>query len=193
MVNIECCKLVGSFPIDIDNIISISSRISTEISKAGDNLIIGATTGTVSITAYATDYVHNKCQGRANVSIPWIRKYDCDNNRLYFIFSGEGQSSLSGDVDDLAILRNPSVSYPVINASASSGPATLYEDAIQNDGYGLIYDGLPWSFTTDTQGGVNIDIGIEGYDQLYLQSFSLQCTPGQIATATYDFIYSVEN
>lgn len=193
MVNIDCCKLVGNFPIDINAIISINSRIGTEISKAGDNLIIGPTTGTVSITAYATDYVHNKCQGRANVSIPWIRKYDCDNDKIYFIFSGEGQSSLSGDVDGLAILRNQSASYPVVNASASSGPATLYDDNTQNDGYGLTYDGDPWPFSTDTAGGVNIDIGIEGYNQLYLQGFSLQCTPGQVATASYEFVYAVEN
>lgn len=193
MAIINCCKLVGSFPINVDAIISISSRTGTEISKIGDNLVVGPTTGTVSITAYATDRIHNKCQGRANVSIPWIKKYDCDTDTLYFIFAGEGQSSLSGDVDNLAALRNSSVSYPVVNASASSGPAALYEEEIQNDGYGLVYNGLPWSFTTATEGGVNVDIGIEGYNQLYLQNFSLQCTPGQIATVTYDFVYSATN
>ena len=47
----ECCQLVGVLDLGIENVISFSSRTNTEVSKAGGNLIIGATTGVISITS----------------------------------------------------------------------------------------------------------------------------------------------
>lgn len=189
----DCCKLVGNLDIGVDGIISISSRFNTEIAKAGDNIIVGPTTGVVSVSAYAGKFAHEGCSGRASVTIPWIRKYDCDNDKVYFIFSGEGESNVSGKVDGLITLNKVINSYRVINASASSGPATIYEDDIQYDGYGAKYTGDPWEFDTSLEESVTINTGISDYGPMFMQSFSLQFTANQVPTASYEFIYSVEN
>ena len=189
-----CCKLVGNFEINVDGIISISTRTQTEVSKTGNSVIIGATTGVVSISAYADNEVHTGCNGRAAVSIPWIRKYDCDTDEVIYLFSGEGESNYAGASDNLFSLielRNEIVSHRAINASASSGPATIYEDELQHDGYGLIYYGNPWTFNTSTEEGVMIDTGIGDFGSMYLQSFSLQLTANQLPIANYEFVYQV--
>lgn len=185
-----CCQLVGAFQGLSGCIISFSSRISTEVSKISGNLVIGPTTGVISVTAYINPNTHVGCPGRINVSIPWLRKYDCDNDIVYFIFQGEGQASIAGDIQNLATLNTYAVEYRTVNASSTSGPATIYEDSIQQDGYGLTYTGGPWSFDTSDPDTLNIDVGIIGYTNLYLQSFSAQFTPGQLPTATYEFIYA---
>lgn len=188
-----CCKLVANFPIDVDSVISVSSKTNTEITKTGNELIVGPTVGTISISAYASKERHVGCIGRASVTIPWLRKYDCDTDTLYFLFAGQGDSFLAGDVDDLAELKVEAVSYRVINASASSGPVTLYEDGMQTDGYGLIYTGDPWSFETETNRTVVIDTGVGDYGRMPLQSFSLQCDSGQLPIANYEFLFQVDN
>ena len=192
----ECCKLVGNFPIDVDGIISISTRVQTEVSKTGNSVLVGATTGTITISAYASRQVHTGCLGRANVTIPWIRKYDCDVDEVIYIFSGQGQSHYAGESDnmhDLIELLNEIVEYRTVNASASSGPSTLYEDDMQHDGYGIIYKGHPWQFNTSLEEKVIIDTGIADYGPMPLQSFSLQLTPNQLPIANYDFIYQVKD
>lgn len=190
----DCCKLVGNLDMgNTEGIISISSRFSTEVAKAGDNVIVGPTTGVVSVSAYAGYFSHEGCPGRASVNIPWIRKYDCDNDKVYFIFSGEGESNVSGKIDDLITLNRVVNSYRVLNASASSGPATIYEDDIQYDGYGANYVGDPWQFDTSLESSVTIDTGIADYGPMFLQSFSLQLTANQVPTSSYEFVYSVEN
>jgi hypothetical protein len=187
-----CCQLVGNLTSTVPGLISISHRIGTEASRIGGDqgaLIIGATIGTVTITAYANKVVHIGCPGRASLNVPWIRKYDCSTGITYFIFSGQGQSSVSGNVGGLASPNEFINSYAVLSASASSGPASIYESAPQEDGYGLSYKGTPFTFTTSDQQTLSINIGF-GYGAMYLQSFSLQCTPGQVPISTYDFIFS---
>jgi hypothetical protein len=190
MADSTCCKLVGAFP-GLDRcLISISSRINTEVSKVAGNLVIGPTIGVVSISAYINNNTHIGCPGRINVSIPWLRKYNCDKDIIYFLYQGEGQASIAGDVEELGFLNLPAVSYRTINASASSGPASIYEDEIQNDGYGLRYIGDPWSFNTNNSNSLTIDTGIADYGSLNLQSFSAQFQPGQLPTANYEFVYA---
>lgn len=185
-----CCKLVGAFP-GLDRcLISISSRINTEVSKVGDNLIIGPTIGVVNISAYINNNMHVGCIGRIGVSIPWLRKYDCDTDTIHFLFQGEGQSNITGNIQELATLNMDAVSYRTINASASSGPASLYEDDIQYDGYGLDYKGAPWAFDTGDSNTLIIDTGLNNFTSLHLQNFSAQFQPGQLPTASYDFIYA---
>jgi hypothetical protein len=188
-----CCKLVGRFPINRYDIISISTRANTEVSKVGNNLVIGPTLKTVSLQAYATDHLHVGCTGRASVTIPWIRKYDCDLDIVHFIFAGEGQSNKAGNIEGLARLNMDAVNYRVINASASSGPATIYEDETQYDGYGLTYYGPPWPFSTGNKEGVIIDLELNQYGYMYLQSFSLNCPQGELSTVSYEFVVQQKN
>lgn len=191
-----CCKLVGSFwtneglPRPSGCYISINVSSSTESSLIESEMIVGPTIGTVSVTAHAQDSIHVGCPGRANVQIPWLRKWDCDNNVSYFIPQGEGRSSVFGDVGGMASLHRTIGSYRIINASSSSGPAAIYTSEIQTDGYGLTYTGSPISFSTSSNGvswdGEGLDIGV---GTMYLQNFSLELAPGEIPVASYSFVF----
>jgi hypothetical protein len=198
MAEIECCHIAAAFDTnDVEAIISVSSRSSTESTKTGDTILKGPTTGTVSITGYAADEVYTGCGARAGVTIPWIRKYDCETDTVHFIFSGEGKSYIAGDLNMptaglMAELSNGlDVSYPLIDASATSGPYGIYFQNNQTDGYGLKYYGKPFDFDTSIEGDTNIDLGFGGYSLLYLQSFSIQLVPGQVPTASYEFVFTI--
>lgn len=191
----DCCQLVGNFPITDRCIISISLNSSTESSLTGENLIVGPTIGTVSLTGYATNEIHIGCPGRASVSIPWIRRYDCDNDIVHFIFAGPGSASISGDVNNLARLyKSLGRTYDTFSASVSSGPATLYMKDTQEDGYGLIYTGGPYpiSVTYDEVEPFSSIIDV-GASEWYLQSFSLECSPGNIPTVSYSFVFQIKD
>jgi hypothetical protein len=198
----DCCKLVGNLKLtDLDTkcvtSVNVSSR-SEIIKQCAGELLLGPTTGTVSITGYAVSPtandsgVHTGCPGRAGVSIPWIRRYDCDNDQLYLINSGQGSSFVAGEVDNLATLVEASGrSFASISASSLSGPATIYMETSQEEGYGLDYNGGPISF--DTRESLEIDNFGVGEGTLYLQNFSLELNPGEIPTATYSFMFIVTN
>jgi len=191
-----CCQLVGNLNVGDPGIISVQVRSDTEMSKAANSIIVGPTIGSVTISAYATKELHlNACPGRAGVSINWIRKYDCDSDQVHFLFAGAGKSYISGDVENLASIPNRQsvVTYGVVNASAASGPTALYEKSTQTDGYGLVYAGAPFSFSTNDEGAVIIPFKGINVGNLYLQNFSLQCTPGQVPTATYSLLFVYSN
>lgn len=198
----DCCKVVGNFPTTLEGIISISSRGKTDVQliQAGGSAvsIIKPSTGTVSISAYASYEVYTGCPGRASVSVNWIRKSDCDN--LYFLYAGAGASSISGNISSFVIfpnidgVSNPLSELKVVNASASSGPGSLYEDYSQQDGYGLIYTGYPWNLDTSDESTATVDLSDFGdYGDCLLQSLNLQCTPGQLPIVNMDFIYNISN
>lgn len=195
----NCCKLVGNLTIDgIDGCITsvnVSSRTEL-LRECGGVVLLGPTTGTVSITGYAVEPVandsgiHTGCPGRVSVSIPWVRRYDCDNDVVYLIPGGQGSSSIAGDVQGLASLVIPSGrSFPSINASSSSGPATVYMETLQEEGYGLDYRGGPIAFDTRDELIMN-NFGV-GEGPLYLQSFSAEFNPGEIPTAQYSFLFVI--
>ena len=193
----ECCYLTTSFPIDgsLGCIISVSASTSTETSKLGNCIIVGPTIGSLSIAGYVKDTYHTGCHGRASVQIPWIRKYDCDTDTVYFIFSGEGNSAVAGNVEGLAHLNNVVITNQIsISASSTSGP-TLYSRMSQDNGYGLTYTGDPISFNTATTGQLMFDgnkVGIP-YSECYLQNFSVDFVPGQIPEATYSYVFAASN
>lgn len=191
----DCCNLVGNFPqVGYDGIISISVNSNTEISKIEEVILTGPTVGTVSITGYAQNSIYSGCPGRAGSSFNWIRKFECNGGegKVHFIFSGEGQSFIFGGVpNDLASLTS-AASYNIVNASSSSGPSVLYTDVTQTDGYEFDYKGNPIPFNT-TQGPVTISISkVVGNVNLYLQNFSLECNPGALPTASYSFVFSLD-
>ena len=197
----DCCKLVGNFPVPSQLadkcIISIDISSSTESQKFENCFTIGPTVGTISMSGYAAETVHVGCAGKASVQIPWIRKYDCDveGGRVYFIPAGEGRSSIVGDVGGLASIRSGYIinSYDIINASSASGPATIYTDEQQTDGYGLIYSGGPFAIDTGDTIIYPDYFGLGTEDGYHLQSFSLQCTPGAIPVASYSFVFSIQS
>ena len=187
----DCCKLVGNLLVKED-VVSIQIRSSTEVSKTGNTIIVGPTIGNIAISGWASRILHTGCPGRAGVSINWIRKYDCDLDVVYLLFAGSGKSYSSGDVGGLATVDNSVVTYPILNASSASGPTSLYEDETQTDGYGLSYIGGIYPFTTTDAGSITFNLGVDvggAEGQVYLQSFSLQCTPGAIPMANYDFVF----
>jgi hypothetical protein len=160
----------------------------------GEDPIVGATIGSLSITGYASTSIHYACPGEAGVSINWIRKYDCVNDVTYFIFAGEGNSYYYGDVESSVTLHSDIVQYEVLNASVGNGPATLYTSEIRHDGYGMTYNGLPINFNTNAEEGVVLTGGICGIassTSLYLTNFSVRFPMGDVPTATYSFVYSI--
>ena len=187
---VNCCQLVGNLDLGLEGcIISINTSSSTEVIMAcGEDPLEGPTTGTVSISAYVADsQVWIGCPSRAGVSIPFIRKYDCENDKVHFIFSGQGQSFISGGADKYVSLNKilPTTSRSV-SASSASGPSSLYMDTLQTNGYGLSYDGGPINFTTSKEGTTMSILG----NTCYLQSFSFEAQPGQIPVVSYSFVYA---
>jgi len=197
----DCCRLVGNLELDLEGcIISVNSSTRPEIiKKCGGEILVGPTMGTVSITGYAVTStqqdsgIHTGCIGKAGVSIPWVRRYDCDLNVVYFIPAGEGASYVAGPVETLASIpggQSTGRKYSTINANAGSGPATVYMETEQEDGYGLIYTGGPIPF--DTSSTLEYDnFVIDNGPILYLQSFSLDMNPGEIPIASYSFAFSI--
>ena len=200
MANVNCCKLVSTYPITLNKcIVSIAVNSSTPSNKIEDCFVIGPTVGSVTMSGYAATDVHTGCRGRAGVSIPWIRKYDCDADVVYFLFSGGGKSYIAGDVEGLARLDESIVSYNIVNASSASGPTSLYMDEEQTDGYGLTYTGDPVPFDSTALDISNpfgssfaSSIGLPSSYNLFLQSFNVDFAPGEMPMANYSFAFTID-
>lgn len=187
-----CCQLVGDLTVDG---CYISINTSCNVEGAGETAICSSYSGqesgemlqTVTVTGYASTNIHIGCPGRAGVSTTLTRKYDYDRQATVFMCDGQGASHVVGDVNGLASVLESQRSCEVFSASASSGPASIYIQAIQTTGLGLAYIGGPISFTTSEDcTTMSISIGpISG--NFYLQSFSLDAQPGQLPIASYTF------
>ncbi len=198
----DCCKIAAYFPTLKDKLISVDSRSGTNANLIGDRLFKGATHGVATITAYASTDFYTGCPGSAQVDIPWMMRYDCDLDKVHFIFKGAGKSTMIGSAASSLVsipAGNSLVSYRHVKASAASGPYSLYTDELQTDGYGLIYTGPPWAFDTTKENTCVIssdniynatpDLG---WGPLYLHSFSISFNPGEVPVATYGFAFTVE-
>lgn len=189
----ECCKLVGDLNLGLTGcIISVNTSCSTEVGAVcGDEPAEGPTVGTLNIAGYASDDIWIGCPSRAGVSISFVRKYDCENDQLHFIFNGQGQSFYTGEANQLVTLNTElPTSCAALSASSQSGPATIYSESTQINGYGMSYNGDPISFDTSAEGTVVSLGGIFAGTDYYLQSFNLELTPAQLPVATYSFVYS---
>jgi len=127
-----------------------------------------------------------------------LKKSDCE--KYIYLYAGAGNSYQTGDTGDfiswpnIAGITNPISKFNVLNASASSGPTSLYEEYTQNDGYGLIYTGQPFNINTSDENSSTVNLSNYGdYGDCLLQSLSLQCTPGQLPVVNMDFLYSISN
>lgn len=187
-----CCQLVGDLNLGFPGcVISVSTSCSTEgiIACGDENPLKGPTTGSVNISAYADTTPWVGCPTKAGVNIPYIRKYDCDLDVVHFIPSGQGQSFVSGDGQGMVSVKFVLSECESINASSTGGPASVYMQTTQVNGYGLNYSGDPISINTDSEmlpfslGGL-----FAGVD-MYLQNFNFDGQPGQPPTVSYTFIY----
>lgn len=168
------------------------------VKECGDEPLFGPTVGTVSVTAYAGDSVHIGCPGRAGVSIPWMRRHGCGPEGQYGIFhikTGSGAAYVAGDTENLVqLVKKTGRAYKSISASSQGGPTSVYMDTEQEDGFGLIYYGQPTTFrfnsNTDKMIWNNFGVG-SGY--MYLQSFSLEMSPGELPVATFSFSFYIDD
>jgi hypothetical protein len=185
-----CCLVVSTLNLGLDGVLSVSTNSNSEIAAVcGDEPLEGPVTHSVSLTGYASSTVWNDCPAKAGVNIPYIRKYDCVNNKLYFIFAGQGQSFISGPAGVFVSLFKAFSTVTSFSANASSGPSTPYMVTTQTNGYGLRYSGGPIDFTTSDLASP-IDLGSLGAH--YLQSFSFDAQPGQLPIASYNFVAPME-
>lgn len=187
-----CCQLVGDLNLGLSGgcLISVNTNCSTEgiIACGDDQPLQGPTTGTVSITAYANNSIWIGCPAKAGLSVPYVRKYDCDLDIVYFISSGQGQSFTSGDTQGLATVKFVLDTCVSMSASSASGPTSTYMEVEQTNGYGLSYNGGPISIDT-TPTMEPSSLGGAFPSELYLQSFSFDAQPGQIPTVTYSYVH----
>jgi len=197
----DCCKLVGnfnsatSFSLPLGCFISVNNNINTEFTDHQcSDLIGGATVGSLNLSGYASTQVHIGCPGRAGVQVLWLRKYDCATDTVYFIYTGQGRSFMSGEFDDFSISLNKTASTGketrILSASSQSGPTGLISDIIQAEGIGMTYGSGPIAFNTETGSGStlsNMGIGTGSY---YLQNFNIELSPGAIPVANYTFAYN---
>lgn len=214
----DCCITAGQFDdINIAGcLISANFTGRSEIIKecgsgsTGD-VIFGPTIGSLSITAYANGAnIHRSCQGKAGVSIPWTRHYDCGitaggvsatSEGVIFIKAGSGSSFVAGDVLGLATIIKPSVgrnSYPSLSISSQGGPSSIGTYILQTDGAGLNYTGEPSALSFNSSNDsmkFNFSMTYPGGNitEWYLQSFNLEVSPGELPIASYSFTCYIDD
>lgn len=196
------CNIAAEFPILKGlGIISANLRTNTDVMLTTNNQpLYGATTGDLSITAYAPLSGEDlKCPGRAGVSYNWDRRIECTSGLIvHFIPRGGIKAYVEGPVT-----RNISITtvrgYTSFSVSASSGPTTPYIFNLHQDGYNFSYNGGPISVSSsDSKNPKSISIFTNtGLDVLvnatyYLQSFSWEYTPPNVPTVSYSFLLSYD-
>ena len=198
-----CCDVVSTFEVDLDGcIISVNTSSRSEFMKLCETEVVtGPVIGSLNMTAYVAEETYVGCQAGAGVSIPWISKYDCDsdksNGTTHFLFGGEGNSYITGTPPTNLVTQHYASDrrYLSINANAGSGPSSLVQKACRQEGYGLTYTDGPISFDTSKEGTLSRPSFIAGLgavdDTIYLQSFSIEFTPGGIPTASYSFVFAI--
>lgn len=189
------CLISGNFPVETLNIsstaciISINNNINTELENYFcPTPLGGATIGTINIAAYTSVPVLSTKVQRASVTIPWLRKYDCENDKVYFIFVGQGRS-FNIDADDVTINIASDYTTQLLSASSQSGPTTLYSDLKQEEGFGMSYTGGPISFDTTTEASCRHPNMGFGKGDFCLSSFYLEAQIGSLPIVTYTFVY----
>jgi len=180
---------------------SIDGSTTIEISETDGTVLLGETVSTLNISAYAflpgeDPFLGVSCPLQAQASIPWITKFDCFTQNTYFIpkigakasITNRGQSGISSSILDLEC--NPNIVSKSFQADASSGPASPFFFSDREDGFNLVYTGNPISVSTGVPQRYSIDLGFVGTIEGFLQSFSLQVNPPDVARVQYSFVFS---
>jgi len=198
MAGVDDCLVVGNLDLDLESkcIISVNRSCKTEyITACGEETepLEGPSIVSLRITGYASSIMWSGKAAKAGVSIPYIQKYDCENDKIYFICNGRGQSYTAGvGITLVTLYKSVKGKCDMLSASSTSGPATIYTLQSQATGYGMTYTGEPFAFVTDPN-GTTIDVGDVLGGTYYLQSFGLDCQPGQLPTATYSLVAGIED
>lgn len=212
------CNVVGSFPALGDlGFISITLRTNTPVLVTSDEIkLVGATTGELTVSAYGSLSGYPfACPGRAGATYDWTQKYNCLSEQMFYIPTGGVKSFVEGDIgvgvtDSISI--EGVVKYPTVQASASSGPGTVYLRAEQTDGYNFEYTGGPIRLYDRIINVVKDDGSFEPLPQqngvytssnygalgnvlpanseLFLMNFSWEQTPPDIPTVSYSFAFT---
>lgn len=197
------CNLVGLLSSSIPGIFSasIDGGTTIDISETDGTVLLGQTVSTLNISAYAFQpgqdpYMGASCAVSAQASIPWITKYDCFADRVYFIPKFGGKASIvnrqsSGIPSSVIDLQcNPGLVSTSFQADAGGGPASPFLLSDREDGYNLIYGGSPISINSGVPQMYTISLGFVGQIQGFLQSFSFQVSPPEPAKVQYSFVFS---
>ncbi len=198
------CNIAAEFPVLRNlGIISANLRTTTEVTLTADNTALyGATSGDLSITAYAplASSDNLKCPARAGVSFSWDRRQECDTGGIiiHFIPRGGIKAYREGPVTSFITMTDV-VGYTSFSASASSGPTTPFIYNTHYDGYNFRYAGSPIAVSiadSKSPKAVNIftnnNIPLLAGATFYLQSFSWEYTPPNVPTVTYSFLLSYD-
>lgn len=191
-----CCKLVGNFLVETGLslpgcVISVQNNVNTEYNDYGCSYLVGGSrSGTINISAYSNMGIHVGCPSRAGTQVIWLKKYSCELDETFFIFSGQGRSFKTSDATGVYLIKTAVGGSTVsVSASSQSGPSSLYNYSVQEEGLGMSYSGGPINFDTSTESGCtspNMGIGSSSY---YLQNFQIEYVPGSIPVASYVFNY----
>lgn len=190
------CLVVGNFnagsglTLPTGCFISANNTVNTELENYFCAIPLGgATVGTLNLSAYQTTAEISKVNQRASVTVPWLRKYDCENDKVYFIYVGEGRSS---NADALGVKLNKTVTgatTQLLSASSQSGPSTIYTKIKQLEGFGMSYTGGPINFDTSAETSCKFSNMGYGTGSYYLQTFYLEAAIGATPIVTYTFVY----
>lgn len=191
------CNIVGLLSINYTGIISASINGGTNIEISEDGLVLlGTTINNLSLSAYPFSpggdwFLGATCPASAQASINWIQKFDCYNNRIYFIPKSGGKSSITGGpITGVSLECDPGIVSSAFDANASSGPTSPYITSYRRDGFNLCYTGTPIPINSGSPQPYNIELGPAGMLVCYLQSFSLTVTPPQPAVVNYSFVFT---
>jgi hypothetical protein len=180
---------------------SIDGSTVIDISETDGTVLLGQTVSTLNISAYAFSpgqdpYVGASCQVSAQASIPWVTKYDCFSDTVYFIPKLGGKASITNRLNSgisssiIDLQCNPGIVSTSFQADASSGPASPFSLVDREDGYNLVYNGTPISISSGVPQKYSISLGFVGTIEGYLQSFSFQVNPPEPAKVQYSFVFS---
>lgn len=178
--------------IDVISTCSQGPNVFQEVRKK----LKGPSAGSLQITAYAfpqgsTDrFLGTSCPSSAGVSFPVQQRFDCENNKTYFIRTKTGEAFREGDPINGIILLGEFCSFRTVSASAQSGPATRITDTTRFLGQDLIWTGTPIPF--DSRDADTLDITILGLD-CKLTQFSVEVSAPSVATNSYSFSYEISS
>ncbi len=197
------CSIVGLLTNNIPGLFqaSIDGSTSVEIAEDSGVVLLGQTISTLSIQAYAfapgnDPFLGVSCNFSAQAQIPWLQKFDCFTGNTYFIPKSGGKASMTNreksgiSLSIIDMTCNPNLESTSFSADASSGPTTPFYLDTREDGFNLVYTGSPLAVATGIPKMYTIDLGFAGTIRGFLQSFSLNVSPPDVAKVRYDFVFS---
>jgi len=193
------CSIAGMLDPGMNGIISATINAGTDIKVTTDGIILqGPTLGSINISAYPfpsttknlMEYFAVDCPSKVGANMNWVQKYDCDNDKYYFIPMRGGLAWYEGALPAQFTKGEDITSYESLSASASSGPATIVLQMTHFDIYGLSYSGPPIAINAGEPEAYNILTAIMPVGaEIYLNSFSFDFTPPNSATVNYSFAF----